>query len=122
MKIMTEKKYIKLFKDLYKDIPESKQKKAMELIKRAAELSMILDECKAHITEEGSVTEMDQGKYTITRENPYSKVQDAKTKSLLSVLDRLDKMVPDSKSEGVAKAGEALAAFVAKGKPGVETR
>lgn len=122
MAMMTEKKYIRLFKELYKDIPESKQKKAMELIKRAAELSMILDDCKAHITEEGAVTEMEQGKYAIMRENPYSKVQDAKTKSLLAVLDRLDKMIPDAKAEGVAKAGEALAAFVARGKPGVENR
>ena len=37
-------------------------------------------------------------------------------KAYLAVIAALDKLMPDTKTEGVVKAGEALAAFVAKGK------
>lgn len=67
------------------------------------------------------MTEMDQGKYKIDRENPYSKVYDSKVKLMISIIEKLDKMLPDSKTETVAKAGENLAKLVAKGRP-VELR
>ena len=36
----------------------------------------------------------------------------------LPLLNKLDSMFPDEKMAAASKAGEALAAFVAKGKPG----
>jgi hypothetical protein len=39
-------------------------------------------------------------------------------KSYLAVKNELDKMLPTEKESTVSKAGEALASFVAKGKPG----
>lgn len=36
---------------------------------------------------------------------------------MLSILDKLDKMLPDQKTENVTKAGENLAKLVAGGKP-----
>lgn len=113
---MTRKDYIKRFTEIYKNIPESNKKKASELIGRLADNQMILDECNEHLTAEGAVTEMSQGAYSITRENPWSKVFDSKTKNMLAIIGQLDKMLPDAKAEGLSKAGEALASFVAKGK------
>ena len=63
---------------------------------------------------------MQQGNYTIDRENPYSKIQERALKALLSCINKLDSMFPDEKTAQTSKAGEVLAAFVAKGKP--ETR
>lgn len=115
-KTKTKSQYIAFFKKIYSNIPDKNKKKAEELFQRAAELAVIIDSCDKHLTEEGPVTEMSQGKYVILRENPYSKVQDAKMKTYLMVIDKLDKMLPDAKIETTTKAGEALAAFVVKGK------
>lgn len=116
-----KKAYIKRYKDIYKGIGESNQKKAMQLIEKLADVLVMMEECKEHIEIEGCVTEMSQGNYSIERENPWSKVYDAKSKIMLSILDKLDKMLPDQKTETATKAGENLARLVAGGRP-VELR
>lgn len=113
---MTKKDYEKKYKTIYKEIPESNKKKAEELIGRLADVLVMMDECQEHILEDGCVTSMIQGTYSIDRENPWSKVYDQKVKVCISLLDRLDKMLPDAKTDAVSKAGESLAQFVAKGK------
>ncbi|MBQ0112671.1 MAG: hypothetical protein KBT03_06045, partial [Bacteroidales bacterium] len=115
-KTKTKAQYIVFFKKIYDAIPERNKKKAEELFQRAAELAVIIDDCNKHLEKEGAVSEMCQGNYSIMRENPYSKVQDAKMKTYLLVIDKLDKMLPDAKTDATNKAGEALAAFIAKGK------
>ena len=119
-KIKAEKRYIKKYRKTYENLPEGCREKAAELIKRAAEFSVQMDECKEHLTEEGLVVEMRQGNYSIERENPWSKIQERALKSLVTCLNKLDGMYPDEKTTQASKAGEVLAAFVAKGKP--ETR
>lgn len=111
----------KQYKDIYKVIPEKNHKKRDALIDTLADVLIMMEECKYHIEEEGCVTDMPQGSYSITRENPWSKVYDSKVKLQISILDKLDKMVPDDKTEGIRSAGENLAALVSKGKP-VELR
>lgn len=113
---MDKKTYLDIFKKTYKEIPKDSKKKADELINRAVELALAMDECQEHIESEGYVVEMPQGNYSIMRENPYSKIYDQKIKAYLSVISALDKLMPDGKSEAISKAGEALAAFVANGK------
>lgn len=113
---METKPYLKRLNAIYKDIPPSKAKKAKELIRLLAEDLALRDECLKHLAEEGAVTEMPQGNYSIMRENPWSKVADSKTKNILAIMEKLEKLLPDAKTETVTKAGEALAAFVAKGK------
>lgn len=113
--------YVKKYNDIYRDIPERNQKKAKELISKLADVLIMMDECKDHVDSDGCVTEMCQGNYSIERENPWSKVYDAKVKLMISLIDKLDKMLPDSKTEGVTKAGENLARLVAGGRP-VELR
>lgn len=110
-----KKKYIKKYTAMYSLIADG-NKKVEELIIRLADLSVILDECREHLLEEGAVTEMAQGNYVIERENPWSKVQDAKQKTYLSVMSKLDDMMPSAKEANVQKAGEALSDFISKGK------
>lgn len=114
---MTKNDYIKRFTEIYGDIPENNKKKAKELIDKLADVLLMMDECKKNIESEGCVTEMEQGSYSIMRENPYSKVYDAKAKIMLSIIDKLDKLMPDSKTSAITQAGDALGSFVAKGKP-----
>lgn len=113
---MDKKSYIRKYKGIYKEIPKANKIKAEQLIDKLADVLIMMDECKDHIDSEGCVTPMDQGKYTIDRENPYSKVYDSKSKIMLSLIEKLDKLLPDTKQDGIIKAGENLAAFVAKGK------
>lgn len=114
---MDKKKYVSKYKKIYKEISENNQKKAQELIERLAEVLEMMDECRTHLEEEGLVVPMDQGKYTIDRENPWSKVYDSKCKLMVAIIDKLDKLLPDQKSESINKAGENLARLVAGGKP-----
>lgn len=118
---MEKKDYLKKYKEIYKDITENNSKKADALIDKLADVLVMMDECQEHINAEGCVTDMCQGNYNIQRENPWSKVYDAKTKIMISILDKLDKMLPDQKTENITKAGENLAKLVAGGKP-VELR
>lgn len=118
---MEKKEYVKRFSDIYANVGDSNKKKAQELIEKLADVLVMMDECKEHIDLDGCVTDMCQGNYSIQRENPWSKVYDSKSKIMLSILDKLDKMMPDSKAESVARAGENLASLVAKGRP-VELR
>jgi len=113
---MDKKDYLKRFSEIYKAIPESNKKKAEQLIDKLADVLVMMDECKEHLDEEGCVVKMCQGSYEIDRENPWSKVYDSKSKIMMTLIEKLDKFLPDVKQEGVAKAGENLAAFVAKGK------
>jgi len=118
---MKKEEYVDRFKKIYSNVGAKNQEKAEELIDKLADVLIMMEECKEHIDAEGCVSEMCQGNYSISRENPWSKVYDSKSKTMLSILDRLDKMMPDGKSDSVAKAGENLAKFVALGKP-VELR
>lgn len=118
---MKKSEIIKKYSDIYRDIPEKNKKKAEELIDKLSDVLIMMQECKEHLDSEGCVTEMCQGSYTIERESPWSRTYDSKVKLMLSITDKLDKMLPDSKTEGVAKAGENLAKLVAGGRP-VELR
>lgn len=113
-----KKKYIETFRDIYKDIAEDSRSKAEELIDKISSMSVTLKECEDNIYENGSVTEMCQGNYVIERESPWSKMYNNTIKSYLAVKNELDKMLPTEKESSASKAGEALASFVAKGKPG----
>lgn len=115
------KEYISRFSEIYRDIPKGQQAKAEALIEKLADVLVMMDECAKHLQKEGCVSEMCQGKYSIQRINPWSQAYDAKAKIMLSIVDKLDKMLPDQKAEGINRAGENLAKLVAGGKP-VELR
>ena len=114
---MSRADYVRKYRRFYKNIPENNRKKSQELIEKLADVLMMMEQCKEHLDAEGCCTDMCQGNYSITRENPWSKVYDAKCKTMLSILDKLDKMLPDQKAENITKAGEGLARLVVGGKP-----
>lgn len=118
---MDNKYYIKKYKKIYADVPEKSAKKRDELIIKLADVLTMMDDCKAHIEEEGIVTEMQQGSYSIMRESPWSRAYNDKLKLMTILLERLEKLLPDAKTEGVTKAGENLAKLITGSRP-VEVR
>lgn len=104
---MEKQEHLERLRKIYPDIPEEKREKAEVLFERASDVLVMMDECREHISVEGCVTEMSQGKYSIMRENPYSKVYDAKYKLFLSTIDKLNKLCDGS---GVQK--DELEAFL----------
>ena len=112
-----KKKYRSLFKRIYKDIDPAKKKKAYDVIENLAMLRATIDDCEEHIAAEGLVVKMSQGNYEIDRENPYIKIQDRAQKTYSTLLKQLDDMLPSGKAQEVTKAGDALKAFIATGKP-----
>lgn len=114
---MRREEYIERFREIYAGVGEKNEKKRDSLIELLADNLMQADECKEHIESDGCVTSMSQGKYAIDRVNPWSTAYDSKIKTIQSLIDKLDKMMPDGKTESITKAGESLARLVAKGKP-----
>ncbi len=113
---MKKSDYVRKYKKIYDNIPEKDRKKSDEIIARLGEVLEQMDKCRMHLNKEGCVTSMCQGKYTIDRENPWSRTYDSKAKLMILLTDKLDKMVPDQKTDTVAKAGEKLAKFVSGGR------
>lgn len=118
---MTKEEYVRKYNTIYRKVDKNNKKKAKELIDKLSDVLVMMEECKTHIDEEGCVSEMCQGRYNIQRENPWSKTYDNKVKLMVTIMDKLDKLLPDQKAETVARAGDALGSFIAKGKP-VELR
>ena len=96
---LTKKQYINRLNKIYSNIPQNKQEKADELIRRLADVLLMMDECCGRLEDEGCVTEMPQGDYSIMRENPYSKIYDAKHKLMLATIDKLDKLTDNKDSQ-----------------------
>jgi hypothetical protein len=109
--------YIKKFNKIYKDIPKDNKNKSTELIDKIASMSVTLEDYEKEIYTNGAVTEMEQGSYVIERESPHVKGYNNMIKSYKVIMDILDKMLPDAKESNINNAGEALAKFVAQGKP-----
>ena len=104
---MTKEQNLEKLKKIYTDIPEDKQEKVDEILEKMADVLVMMDECREHIDREGCVTEMSQGRYSIMRENPYSKVYDAKYKLMLATIDKLNKL---TEGKGIQK--DELMAFL----------
>lgn len=90
--------YIEKLTEIYENIPPQNEKKAAELISRLAGVLYMMDECTRNLDVQGLVVSMPQGDYEIERENPYSKIYDAKHKLMLQTVDKLDKLLPDDAS------------------------
>lgn len=89
---MKRDKHLARLRRIYADIPDSKKDKAEIYLEKASEVLELMDDCLAHVADEGSVTEMSQGKYSIMRQNPWQKSYTDNYKTMLSTLDKLNKM------------------------------
>lgn len=101
---------------ILKDVPKQQIALCQRLIERAAFMLVTLCDYEKRITDEGVITDMQQGEYSITRENPAAKGYNAMVKNYQGIIKQLTDLLPDKKDAAREKAGEKLASFVAKGK------
>lgn len=66
----------------------------MSLIDRASFIALTLKECEMKINQNGVIVQMQQGQYTIDRENPACKTYTAMLKSYQNVIGQLLSLVP----------------------------
>ncbi len=115
----TARKELKKLKDIIREIPAEKKKLVEGLIADASFMAEQLEVLRQHITENGWSEEYKNGenqygKKTSVEADTYIKIQ----KSYAAIIRQLTDFLPDNKQNAIASAGEALASFVAKGKPG----
>lgn len=106
----------KRLEKILKDVPKQQIALCRRLIERAAFMLVTLEDYEQDITVNGVITEMEQGKYTIHRENPAAKGYNTMVKNYQAVIRQLTDLLPDRKDAAREKAGDRLAAFVAAGK------
>lgn len=112
-------KELKKLNNIISAIPEDKKKLVQGLIADASFMAEQLEVLRKHISEHGWSEEYKNGenqfgKKTSVEADTYLKMQ----KSYASVIRQLTDFLPDNKQDAAGKAGESLAAFVVKGKPG----
>ena len=115
------KKEIKKLKTIFKDISKDRKNLCENLIQNAAFISVTLEELQEDIKCRGPiVTAINGNGFTVSSENPSQKSYNVMISRYATIIKQLEEMLPDQKTENTNKAGEALAAFVEKGKPGVK--
>lgn len=109
-------------KKILVDVPESKLKLNEKLIENVAFMAVTLEDLQKQINEEGSVIVAKNGNgFDVTQEHPAQKAYVAMMAKFTPAMSQLMSLLPDNKTDSVAKAGEKLARFVANGRP-VELR
>ena len=113
------KKEITKLNKIFKNINEDKKKLCVNLIKNVAFMSVALADLQVEINKNGPIITGKNGiGFEVAQENPAQKSYNTMINRYTSVIKQLADMLPDNKTDGINKAGENLAAFVAKGKPG----
>ncbi len=69
---------------------------------------VILKECELEIIKNGVIVQMQQGKYTIDRENPACKTYTAMMKSYQNVIGQLLSLVPKDEVHKISDEAEGL--------------
>lgn len=110
---------IERLNEIFTNISENKKTLCAKLIQNAAFMAVTLEDLQETIMDEGAVKEFTNGNgFTILQEHPAQKSYNTMINRYASVMRQLQDLLPDKKEDAVFNAGEALAAFVAKGKPG----
>ena len=106
-------------KKIFKDISDDKKKLVENLIQNAAFMSVTLEDLQKKISTEGAIITAKNGNgFETVQENPAQKSYNTMINRYCSTIKQLQDLLPNSKEDNINKAGEALAAFVTKGKPG----
>lgn len=112
-------KEIEKLNAIFANIAEDKKSLCAKLIQNAAFMSVTLEELQEKINTEGAVMNFINGNGFVTiQEHPAQKSYNTMINRYSAVIRQLSDLLPDSKQDVVLNAGEALASFVAKGKPG----
>ena len=111
------KKEINKLKRIFKDINKDKKTLCAELIRNAAFMAVTLEDLQNDIMENGAIITGTNGNgFEVVQENPAQRSYNTMINRYASIIKQLQELLPDAKTENINKAGEALAAFVAKGK------
>lgn len=114
----TIKKEISRLQKIFANISKDKKSLVKHLIESAAFMYYdltILQEC---IATDGPITKGTNGNgFEVVQEHPAQKSYNTTVKNYMAIIRQLSDLLPDTKADTVTKAGESLAAFVAKGKP-----
>lgn len=110
-------KEAKKLNKIIKNIPNDKKELVEGLIADASFMAEQLEILRTYISENGWSEEYKNGenqfgKKTSVEADTYLKMQ----KSYQSVIRQLTDFLPDTKTDNVMQAGEALSAFISKGK------
>lgn len=112
-------KEIEKLNGIFANIAVDKKELCAKLIQNAAFMSVTLEELQEKINTEGAVMNFVNGNgFETIQEHPAQKSYNTMINRYSAVIRQLSDLLPDSKQDAVLNAGEALAAFVAKGKPG----
>lgn len=112
-------KEIEKLNAIFENIAEDKKVLCAKLIQNAAFMAVTLEELQEKINTEGAVLNYINGNgFETIQEHPAQKSYNTMINRYSAVVRQLSDLLPDSKQDIVLNAGEALASFVAKGKPG----
>lgn len=84
------KKEINKFRKFIKDLDTEEKRMAMNMVNELAFMKITLEDLKKEVNANGVVTEMPQGEYSITRENPALKSYNTMIQRYNSTLKQLD--------------------------------
>lgn len=104
---------IKSLRTVFENTNDNKSKMALSLLDKAEFLNKTLFDLEKKIEEDGVVTIMIQGSYSIERENPALKSYNTTVKNYSSVIKQIVDLLPESANK---QAGEDLLKFIASGK------
>ena len=104
---------IKSLRTVFENTNDNKSKMALSLLDKAEFLNKTLLDLEKKIEEDGVVTIMIQGSYSIERENPALKSYNATVKNYSSVIKQIVDLLPESANK---QAGEDLLKVIASGK------
>ena len=112
------KSEISKLKKNYSNLDKERMTLAMKLIENAAFMTITLEDLQKEINEKGSIRTVTNGNgFETIQEAPELKAYNAVMQRYTPCIKQLTDMLPDGQTTATAKAGEALAAFVQKGKP-----
>lgn len=104
---------------IFNGIAPDKKILCEKLIGNAAFMAITLELLQEDINLNGPViTGINGNGFEVTSENPAQKSYNTMINRYGAVIKQLEELLPDDKTNARESAGEALAAFVAKGKPG----
>ena len=119
MKDTRIKEEIERLNKIFENISENKKTLCSKLIQNAAFMAVTLEDLQETVMKEGAIKEFTNGNgFEIVQEHPAQKSYNTMINRYASVIRQLQELLPDKKEDTVINAGESLAAFVAKGKPG----
>ena len=113
------KSEISKLKKIFGNLDKERMTLAMKLIENAAFMMVTLEDLQKTINEEGAIRTGTNGNgFETTQESPALKAYNSTMQRFTPCIKQLTDMLPDDKSLATAKAGEALTAFINRGKPG----